>query len=46
MNELTESDFSNDAEGKDFKIRTSNQMPSRLPIILAQFKSRKEFKKT
>ena len=36
---LTESDFSNDTEGKGLKILTPNQMLSRLPISLAQLKA-------
>ena len=35
----TESDSSNDTEGKGLKILTPNQMLSRLPISLAQLKA-------
>ena len=35
----TESDSSNDTEGKGLKILTPNQMLSRLPIPLAQLKA-------
>ena len=38
-NELAESNFSNDVEGKGLKILTPNQMLSRLPISLAQLKA-------
>ena len=40
----TESDSSNDTEGKGLKILTPNQMLSRLPIPLAQLKAGKILK--
>ena len=39
MDKSTESDSSNDTEGKGLKILTPNQMLRRLPIFLAQLKA-------